>query len=530
MNRLTKTLLLMNLGIFLLAPTCVSRKVDRGTKSIDQYWAETGLGPSELDTLLAPESCEVAATNFMACVNSIEQMAERFNMMLNSNGELQTIRQQDMEQRLTEKKDLSPWKDLYESKKTQISFVKLFHFLIEKKAIPAQRSAVIASGINGFISIYKDPHSYLMPVSMYEEVVSVSESRNTNAGFIARRNQQELIVRKVYEGSPADSAGLKRGDHILSLNGESVSTLLNSRVNNLLRMRDNQRLGLQVSRAGNQKYLEILRTETTYPSVVSKLIGGTKPLGLIVIHKFSKNICALTRTKLIALKEQNIQGLLLDLRDNPGGQVEEAACIANFFVDRGTILFETRYLDSSKASERYTAEEEPIFKGPIGILINSGSASASEIVAGSLRDLNRAKLIGERSFGKGSFQDGRVWGPNSKIALFETQGFYYFPSGWTPQLTGLQPDIQVNFNMADLREDELYLNPLVPSDSWAGPQTLSWLNDKSCDSATDEVRNGLIAFGAPASANPSWISEDPQLQKAQAILSCGVKNDRNGSL
>ncbi len=523
MNHLTKALLVLNLGLFLVAPTCVSRKVDRGSKSMDQYWAETGLSPKELEALLAPESCQVSQLNFLACVNAIEQMGERYSMILNPQGQLQKIRSEDMERRVTEKKDLTPWGSLFEEMRTQISFIDLFHSLLEKNVAAAEKSAVIASGINGFVSIYKDPHTYLMPVAMYEEVVSISESRNTNAGFIARRNQQELIVRKVYEGSPAQMAGLKRGDRILSLNGEKISSLLNSRINELVRMKDIQRLGLKILRNNESegKYLEILRAETVYPSVVSRLLEGQKRIGLVTIHKFSKNICDLTRKHLIALKEQNIQGLLLDLRDNPGGQVEEAACIANFFLAKGTIIFETRYLDASKPSERYIAENEPIFQGPLGILINSGSASASEIVAGALRDLNRAKLIGERTFGKGSFQDGRVWGPNSKIALFETQGFYYFPSGWTPQLSGLQPDVQVNFNLADLREEELYLNPLVPTDSWSGPQTLSWLNEKECD---DALPSSLMPFASINSA------EDPQLQKAQVIISCGGKNGRNGSL
>jgi carboxyl-terminal processing protease len=237
---------------------------------------------------------------------------------------------------------------------------------------------------------------------------------------------------------------------------------------------------------------------------------------LLTIHKFSKDTCVLARQHVIGLMEQNIQGMLLDLRDNPGGQVEEAACVANLFLPRGTFLFETRYLEITRTSDRYVAEKDLLYKGPLAVLINSGSASASEIVAGVLRDQNRAKLVGERSYGKGSFQDGKIWGPNPKIALFETEGLYYFPSGWTPQLVGLQPDVQVNFNLAEnVREEDLFLNPLVPVDSWTGPQTLSWLNEKQCES------------------NPfdgTTVVDDPQVEKAQALLSCGEKNGRNGSL
>jgi carboxyl-terminal processing protease len=154
------------------------------------------------------------------------------------------------------------------------------------------------------------------------------------------------------------------------------------------------------------------------------------------------------------------------------------------------------------------------------VLINSGSASASEIVAGALKDQGRAKLIGEKTFGKGSFQDGRIWGPNGKIALFQTEGLYYFPSGWTPQLVGLEPDIVVDFNNTEnSREQELFFNPIMPMDNWGGPQALSWLTERDCDVDSTILRLDVVT------------EADPQMKKAQAWLACdGEKNGRNGSL
>jgi carboxyl-terminal processing protease len=342
--------------------------------------------------------------------------------------------------------------------------------------------------------------------------------------MVARRVNGELIVRKIYEGSAAEKAGLKKGDHILAVNGQSVAGMVPSKIGDILRMRGMDRMGLSVLRKGEKQYIEILRTENVFPSVVSKWIDGTRPLGLITINKFSKDVCLLTREKLITFKQEHVGGVMLDLRDNPGGQVEEAACVANLFLDKGTFLFETRYLDTSKPSDRYIAENDKIYGGPLAVLINSGSASASEIVAGTLRDHNRAKLVGERSFGKGSFQDGRLWGANPKIVLFETEGFYYFPSGWTPQLVGLQPDVQVNFNMTDgMREEESFLNPLVPVDSWSGPQSLTWLTEKECDLDMPDLSLSTTSLMATA-------GDDPQLQKAQALINCGARNDRNGAL
>jgi carboxyl-terminal processing protease len=516
MNRLLRALLILNLEILLLVPTCMPQRVDRGIKSTDQYWAETGLGSSELETLLGPESCDHDETSFLACVNAIGLMAERYNLIFTTDGQFRTLEKKDIENKVSEKKDLARWTTLLEKDRPQISFLQAWKTLDEKYVQAPERSTVVATGINGFLSILKDPHTYIMPLAMYEEVVANSETKNSSAGFVARRFKNEMLVRKVYEGSPAFIAGLKKGDRIQSLNGQIVSELLPSQINDFLKMRNVQRLGLQVLRGEKSKFIEILHSEAVYPSVVSKLVESSRRYGVITLNKFSKGTCDSTEKQIISLKEQNIQGLLLDVRDNPGGQVEEASCIINLFVQRGTFLFETRYLDSSKPSDRYVAKNDPVYKGPLAVLINSGSASASEIVAGALRDQNRAKLVGERSYGKGSFQDGRIWGPNPKIAFFETEGLYYFPSGWTPQLVGLQPDVQVNFNLADnIREEDLFLNPLVPVDSWTGPQTLSWLNDKECVS---DSLDSIVAI------------DDPQMEKAQALLNCGEKNDRHGSL
>lgn len=515
MNRLIKALLIVNLELFLLAPQCVSQKVERGPKTADQYWAETGLGSNELETLLSDESCHLNQQSFLGCVNAVGQMAERYGLVLTLDGKLRPLEQKDIEDRASEKKDLSRWTPIFSRPEVGISFLQLWKNIESQYVKESEKSGIVAAGINGFLSVYRDPHTYIMPLAMYDEVIASSESRASSAGLVARRSGQELIVRKVFEGSSAAKAGVRKGDRIIALNGEPISRILPSRVNEILRMRNSDRLGLQVLRQGQEKYLEILKAENVYPSVVARLMNQ---IGLITIHKFSKDACQMTRQQLVSLKEQNAKGILLDLRDNPGGQVEEAACVVGLFVPRGTFLFETRYLDVSKPSDRYVSEDEQVYKGPLAVLVNSGSASAAEIVAGSLRDQNRAKLVGERTFGKGSFQDGRLWGPNTKIALFETEGLYYFPSGWTPQLVGLQPDIQVNFNTAEgLREEEMFYNPLVPLDSWTGPQALSWLTEREC-----EVQPQIFTVDSEI--------DDPQLRKAQALLTCGEKNDRNGSL
>jgi carboxyl-terminal processing protease len=527
-SRLSKLILLVNIELLLLVPNCVQQRYDSGTKTGDQYWAETALGPTELESLISQDSCYTNQHSFLSCVNSITQMAEKYTYSLKIGGSLKKIQREDLFDKVTEKQELTKWTQYYKNFQASAPNSRPLNFLhlwkkIDKYLVKkSERSAVIATGINGFLSIYRDPHTYIMPLALYEEVIATSDTKNSSAGFIAKRFEDILVVRKVYEGSPAARSGLKKGDRIVAMNGENVFDLLPSQIIDLVRMRNSQRLGLEVERingtASVRKYLEIVKDEIIYPSVTGKILEGRDRLGLLTINKFSRNTCEQARAQVMMLKEQAARGIMIDLRDNPGGQVDEAACVLNLFLAQGTVLFETRYMDSAKPADRYVADQKPIYLGPLVVLINSGSASASEIVAGALREQKRAKLVGERSFGKGSFQDGRMWGPNSKIAVFETQGLYYFPSGWTPQLAGLEPDLHVDFyDSGKQREEELFLNPIIPLDNWSGPQTLSWLTEHECD---------LDMALAEQTAN----FEDPQLQKAQAFMSCGDRNGRHGSL
>jgi carboxyl-terminal processing protease len=516
MNSALKALLILQLPLLLLAPSCLQQEVERGVKTAEQYWADTGLGSQELEDLLSSENCDQNEQSFLACVNSVSQMAEKYGLVMLPDGGFRKLTVRDIEEKASEKKALSKWAAAYRSSNLQISFLAAWKSL-DVLIPPAERSAAIAEGINGFLSVFKDPHTYIMPLALYEEVIAASENKNSNAGFVARKVGSELMVRKVLEKSPAEKAGLRKGDRIQVINGNKVSEMLPTKINDLVKMRNTERLGLKVRRGYQSKYLEIQRSESVFPSVASRILQGQRRVGILTIHKFSKGTCQMARKQLAQLKEQSLRGLLLDLRDNPGGQVDEAACVVNLFVPRGTLLFETRYLDASKPSDRYVAGRDMSYQGPLAVLVNSGSASASEIVAGALRDQNRAKLVGERTYGKGTFQDGRIWVPNPKIAFFQTEGLYYFPSGWTPQLSGLQPDVAVNFNAADdFREADLFWNPLVPVDTWSGLQALSWLTERECE--LDQIEDAAL------------ISEDPQMAKAQALLSCGEKNERHGSL
>ncbi len=489
------------------------------SKSLDAYWSETQLGTTELESLLSDDSCQNEKKSFLSCVNAANQMADRFSMILDSDFNLRKMAD-PKEKTLTEKEILLNWGKAYDRGVTspRFAFSLVFHELLGLEKNPARRPGLVAAGINGFFSVYRDPHTYIIPVQYYENVLAKNEFQNNHTGFLLRKHKNEIYIRKVFENSPASEAGLMRGDRLVRINQSFVQGMAYETLLEFFRQASPQSVHLEVERKWASKpehlTIKLIPAEKNYPNVTAEMLSSAFT-GLVTVHKFSKNTCSAVKTQLIQLKEQGLKNLVLDLRDNPGGQVDEAACLIGLFVKQGTLLFEMVPKDHKSGSrEKYTSTESPLFQGRIAVLINSGSASAAEIVAGSLKDLNRAILVGEKTFGKGSFQDGRMWGQSSQIALFESSGLYYFPSGWTPQLVGIEPDIKVASQGFEVqREDELYFNPLLPFSN-KQPETVLTLR-------TDED----MCQGQEL--DPSKDS-DLQFMQAQKFLNCSLSHQPVG--
>lgn len=488
-----------------------------GAKSVDAYWESTGLESQALEDIFDSQLCYSSERNFLACANALQAAAQFVNMQLQTDGELTSLNQS--KHRLSERELVSPWQTFYHSQiktgKETVSFLELWN-QIKERVSEQQKARLIGAGLNGFLSLMKDPHTYLIPVDYYNEVIAQSKTKTVAVGmtFVQDPIQNSFFIKKIIENSVADQGGLKKGDRIMTVNGKDVSGLSFVAVSELLKGEVGSQITMTVQRGEQKILVRLVRKQLILPSVTSKILTSQSKVGVLTIHRFAKKTCQETQQELKTLMQTHqITGLLLDLRDNPGGQMEEAACVASLFVGPQKKIFELRFLDSTQPPESYFGDRKQVYKGPMAVLINAGSASASEIVAGSLRDYGRAFLVGEKSFGKGSFQEGEVWELNKNLALFETKGFYYLPSGKSPQIVGLTPDLEIKSALpSQKREGDQYWSALhaQPIFSWASTNEFSL--PQGCQVNTEEKNLETEMFVA---------------QKSLECLSAGLSHEIN---
>lgn len=474
----------------------------------EQYWAETGLGSEALEELLQDNSCKSSERYFLACANAVTVVAQKYGLTIRSDESLAPIESHE-KQALSEKELLLPWKKFL-SRHDRIpsySFLKIWRDISNRYISASSLSYAVGLGMNGFLSVFRDPHTYLLPADYYNSVVARTNNKSLSVGIIVGRDVQNYFVKKVLENSSSYLAGVKKGDLIVEIQGRKAADLTSFQLGDLLRGNEGSELELKTLRRGEIKKFLIVRTEKTLPTVTAQVIEGIKPVGILTVNKFAVGTCEQSKTILQDLLTQNIRGLLLDLRDNPGGQMEEAACLASLFVGPRKQVFTIKTLNSKVPDEVVFGDEEQIYSGPVAVLVNSGSASASEIVAGALQYYKRAVLVGERTFGKGSFQEGEIWSKNEKIAIFETKGFYYLPSGKTPQMVGLEPDFKINFeDRFALREEDQFLNPLKAE------------NQMGTDVALASRQKELMDC---ANFDSDFLTlDDPEIKVAHRVLGC----------
>jgi len=273
-----------------------------------------------------------------------------------------------------------------------------------------------------------DPYTNYYAESDMEDVKMQVLGQYGGIGSLIHQEGANIYVAEPYEGLPADKAGLKIGDRILAVNGESTEGKNNAEVSAAMRGQAGTKVILRLEREGKTFDVTITRAEIRLPNVsYSGIVNGN--IGYIRLDEFTQNAAKNVREAFKRLKRDNpgLKGVILDLRGNGGGLMGEAVDIVNIWVPQNELVVETKGKVASKnikSRTRMPAEDVDI---PVAVLINGQSASASEIVSGSLQDLDRAVIIGERSYGKGLVQNILPMPYNSQMKV--TVSKYFIPSG-----------------------------------------------------------------------------------------------------
>lgn len=285
-----------------------------------------------------------------------------------------------------------------------------------------------------------DPHSSYLAPEDFEELQESTQGEFGGLGIEITMDKDAIIIVTPFDDTPASKAGLEAGDQILAIDGESVKGQSLDEVAKQLRGEVNSAIKLTIlpRDAKTPRTLTLTRDVIKVQSVRHKLLRPG--VGYVRISQFQAKTAQDTKAAIEALKTKGpLKGLVLDLRNNPGGVLSGAVQVADLFLNEGLIVY-----TQGRHEERlnYNASEQTLLPHtPMVVLVNSGSASASEIVAGALQDHNRAILVGQRTFGKGSVQSILPLTGDSALKL--TTARYYTPKGRSIQADGIHPDIVI---------------------------------------------------------------------------------------
>lgn len=301
----------------------------------------------------------------------------------------------------------------------------------EKKAIEG--------AIEGYVASLGDPYTEYIPSDEMEDYTEAIMGNYVGIGIYMTINTEKNLIQVIapIRESPAEEAGIKSGDFITKINGVSYTGDELTQASNIIKGEEGTKVTLEILRGEQTLTLEVERRNINTNPVYLDIVDGD--IGYLGISSFDEGVAEDFKNKFLSLKEQGIKSLIIDLRDNGGGIVEEATQIIDYIVPKGKEILIT--VDKDKNEEITKAEEDVLIDMPIVVLVNASSASASEIVAGALKDLDEATIVGSKTYGKGVIQEflSLSNGGGLKITIEE----YYTPNRTKINGVGITPDVEV---------------------------------------------------------------------------------------
>lgn len=319
---------------------------------------------------------------------------------------------------------------------------------------------LLDGAIKGMVEAVDDPYTVYLDRKDFEVFSQVTEGSFSGVGISFGKRGDDFVVMTVLKESPAELAGVKNGEIIVSVDGVEAKTMNMEQIANKIRGEKGTEVELALKeKDGSIRKLRIIRQEIKTTSVGGIMLPNTN-IGYIRISMFNIDTGADFAKTYKELEQKGMQALILDLRSNPGGTLDSGVQVAQMLVPKGPIV---SVMD--KAGNKYVESStlEKV-KYPAAVLVNGGTASASEIVAGAMKDTKAAKLFGEKTFGKGCVQT--VYRLDGKTAVKITTAYYYTPSGVCIHDIGIEPDVKVELPEnalvdTQLKAAEQYLQDLL---------------------------------------------------------------------
>lgn len=320
------------------------------------------------------------------------------------------------------------------------SFNKLFEvkdMLHNKYYQDIDDSALLEGAIKGMVNSVGDPYTIFFNAQEYKDFNDDGSGNYIGIGVMVGIKDNNIVVITPFEESPAFEAGLRAGDIIKKVNGISFDGTEMDKAVSIIRGEEGKPVTLTIERENEEKDIEVVRRNIVIKNVSEEMLESN--IGLVTLKQFTEGTGAEVKEAFESLKKSGAEKYILDLRGNPGGFLNEAIDIASLFVPKGEIVLYT--LDKAGNRKDYLSKGGDFTDIDLVLLVDEGSASASEVLAGALKDYGKAELIGNKTFGKGIVQQAFTVGKDEGLKV--TVSSYFSPDGKVIHEKGIEPDIEV---------------------------------------------------------------------------------------
>jgi|GEM_PF-2824517 len=531
--------LVLRLGILLSLSLAVNAK-----RTPEEVWADTGLNFSTfIYKTINQKNCTQSARILTACVSTLNYIVnhemeskKKFIVKVNLDQPNVSFTIEDVSKLSTEeyfetyKKNLN---NVYASGLKIESYLPLKKLDIDQRLLNLEEkikneknySLISAEIFNNFLSIAYDPHTYIAPKNSFDESSKGSQD-NRGLGISFTSGTKDMVILEVYKDSPAEKVGLRRKDIIISINGKKEANDM------FTELSDKDEFSILIKRSTKEFLFKVTKDEYSINQLETSILRrGKLSYGYIKLRSFMMdNACEDIQNEAESMLRNNLQGFILDLRDNGGGNVNVAICIKNLFLEKGSIVWVNKYDESDDLYYTRTLADGPKpFKDYHNVvLINGQSASASESTSLFLKDYRKAYIVGESSYGKGSMQGIDIQRDNPKILIASTMALFFGPKGISPQLTGVIPDFEVYPEIDQkiatkfYREKDSHILPIPLNQPL---QTDYIQSDRKTEiSIIKNCVSGLLSKGFDQLSDDDKAAYDHQLDYGMRVIECAQKN------